>query len=40
MVSTHYYDYKTGVKIVAVDQNNNATYSNMMISLEELLKAE
>lgn len=27
MVSTHYYDYKTGVKIVAVDQNNNATYS-------------
>jgi len=27
MVSTHYYDYKTGVEIAAVDQNNNATYS-------------
>ncbi len=27
MVSTYYYDYKTGVAIAAVDQNNNATYS-------------
>jgi len=27
MVSTYYYDYKIGVQIAVVDQNNNATYS-------------